>query len=180
MRSSFTALCLAGLLCASSQAAAQHDGHPAPEQEAGCAFDQDCPPGTLCDARECIPVDGDQPPPTIIFEFDSGSLSQAQAEVVTRFARVLRAWPDRRVRVEGHMAEIDCVDASGSPISCSDEYALALGERRAQTVKRLLVDLGIEASRIETISYGEGRPLCRESTETCWARNRRAELVFIE
>ena len=53
------------------------------------------------------------------------------------------------------------------------EYNLALGARRANAVKEYLVSLGVSAARIDTISYGKERPICTESTESCWAQNRR-------
>jgi peptidoglycan-associated lipoprotein len=60
------------------------------------------------------------------------------------------------------------------------EYNLALGAKRAKSVKDYLVSLGIAADRLSTISYGEELPLCREDTEECWARNRRAHSVVLQ
>jgi peptidoglycan-associated lipoprotein len=57
-------------------------------------------------------------------------------------------------------------------------YNLALGDRRANAAKEYLVSLGIDASRVRTISYGKERPFCTESTESCWQENRRAHLVI--
>jgi peptidoglycan-associated lipoprotein len=78
----------------------------------------------------------------------------------------LRSHPEQLVLIEGHC------DERGT-----SEYNLALGERRAVSAKNYLVSRGIQASRITTITYGKERPLCTERTETCWARNRRAELL---
>jgi peptidoglycan-associated lipoprotein len=58
------------------------------------------------------------------------------------------------------------------------EYNLALGERRATAAKNYLIALGIDANRMQTISYGKERPVCTESTESCWALNRRAVIVL--
>jgi peptidoglycan-associated lipoprotein len=58
------------------------------------------------------------------------------------------------------------------------EYNLALGARRANAVKEYLVSLGISAGRVDTISYGKERPVCTESTEDCWAQNRRGVTVI--
>jgi len=66
------------------------------------------------------------------------------------------------ISIEGHC------DSRGS-----GEYNLALGSRRANAVKEYLVSLGVSASRIDTISYGKEHPICSESTEDCWAQNRR-------
>jgi peptidoglycan-associated lipoprotein len=65
--------------------------------------------------------------------------------------------------VEGHC------DERGTP-----EYNLALGERRASAARDYMVSLGVGADRLQTISYGEERPVCQDSDESCWSRNRRA------
>jgi peptidoglycan-associated lipoprotein len=75
----------------------------------------------------------------------------------------LKANPNVRFTVEGHC------DERGS-----EEYNLALGDRRANAVKEYLLSQGIAASRMSTVSYGEERPVCREATEECYAQNRRA------
>jgi peptidoglycan-associated lipoprotein len=87
---------------------------------------------------------------------DMGSLDQKVA--------ILQANPDLRIRVTGHC------DERGS-----DEYNLALGNRRAQSAKQYLVSHGIDASRIETQSYGEERPMVDGHDESAWSQNRRAE-----
>lgn len=61
----------------------------------------------------------------------------------------------------------------------TNEYNLALGDRRAKAVKDYLVSMGVPSSRIETISYGEEKPVCTEHSEGCWAKNRRAHLVVL-
>ncbi|WP_305046779.1 peptidoglycan-associated lipoprotein Pal [Geoalkalibacter sp.] len=98
------------------------------------------------------------------FEYDSYTLSQRAQETLTRNAAYLRANPDVKVLIEGH------TDERGS-----DEYNLALGERRAQAVRNYLVTLGIAAERLSVISYGEELPLDPASNEDAWAKNRRAE-----
>jgi peptidoglycan-associated lipoprotein len=77
-------------------------------------------------------------------------------------AAYLREHPGVRVLVEGH------ADDRGS-----NEYNLALGDRRANSAKNYLVKSGVAASRMTTISYGEEQPLCRQQNESCWSRNRR-------
>jgi len=62
----------------------------------------------------------------------------------------------------------------------TNEYNLALGDRRAKAVKDYLVSLGVPSSRIETISYGEEKPLCSAQNEDCWAKNRRAHFVLLK
>jgi peptidoglycan-associated lipoprotein len=105
----------------------------------------------------------------IYFEFDSIRLTPEAQELLTKKAAWLRANPAAKVTIEGHC------DNRGT-----NEYNLALGEGRAQSAKAFLVDLGIEASRLKTISYGEERPIDRAQTEEAWARNRRAHFVIEE
>lgn len=102
------------------------------------------------------------------FDFDRFNIRQDAQAVLQRKAEVLRAHPDVRIRIEGH------ADERGS-----QEYNLALGMRRANSVKEYLVGLGIDASRMEVVSFGEDRPLDPGSNEAAWAKNRRAEFHII-
>ncbi len=72
-----------------------------------------------------------------------------------------------QILIEGHCDE----RGTGS-------YNLALGDRRANAAKEYLVSLGIDGSRIKTVSYGKERPFCTDSNESCWQQNRRAHLVI--
>ena len=103
----------------------------------------------------------------IFFEFDSASLSIEAQEILRRKAEWLRENPHARVTIEGHC------DERGTT-----EYNLALGDRRAFSAKSFLVDLGIDESRLTTISYGEERPLDPQSTEDAYQKNRRAHFVI--
>jgi peptidoglycan-associated lipoprotein len=103
----------------------------------------------------------------IHFEFDSIRLTPIAQEILTQKAAWLRANPGAQVTIEGHC------DSRGT-----NEYNLALGEGRAQSAKAFLVDLGIDPSRLTTISYGEERPIDRTQTEEAWAKNRRAHFVI--
>jgi peptidoglycan-associated lipoprotein len=105
----------------------------------------------------------------VYFEFDSIRLSPQAQEILTKKARWLRANPAAKITIEGHC------DERGT-----NEYNLALGEGRAQSAKAFLVDLGIDSSRLNTISYGEERPIDRAQTEEGWTKNRRAHFVIIE
>ncbi len=78
----------------------------------------------------------------------------------------LERYPTVRLTIEGHC------DERGTR-----EYNLALGARRANAIKEFLVAQGVAADRLETISYGKERPICTESTEECWAQNRRGVSV---
>ncbi|MDI6797214.1 MAG: peptidoglycan-associated lipoprotein Pal [Desulfatibacillaceae bacterium] len=100
----------------------------------------------------------------IHFEFDRSVIIPAAAQILNRKAAFLKKYPDVRILVEGHCDERGTL-----------EYNLALGERRAQAAKSYLVDRGIDPKRIQTVSYGEERPMRPESTEEAWALNRRCE-----
>src|SRR6201984_3679303 len=99
----------------------------------------------------------------VFFAFDRSDITPESQQILERQADWLRRYPNVTVTVEGHC------DERGTR-----EYNLALGERRAQAVKNVLVALGIPASRISTISYGKERPAVAGSTEEAYAQNRRA------
>ncbi len=104
--------------------------------------------------------------PTIYFEYDSFSLNSASREALGMAAQWLKANTAQKIQIEGHC------DERGTT-----EYNLALGERRASTVRDFLTSQGVSNSQISTISYGEERPLAMGSDEAAWAQNRRAEFV---
>jgi peptidoglycan-associated lipoprotein len=103
----------------------------------------------------------------VYFAFDDASLDQQAQEVLREKAVWLRDNPDASVIIEGH------TDERGT-----NAYNLALGERRAESVKSFLVNLGVDASRLTTISYGEERPIAFGQTEAAWAQNRRVAFVL--
>lgn len=103
----------------------------------------------------------------IYFDFDQSNLRADTVEALNRYATVLRANPELQVLVEGHC------DERGT-----EEYNLALGERRASRVREYLVSVGVNGSRLRTISYGEMRPKASGSSEAAWAQNRRAHFVL--
>jgi peptidoglycan-associated lipoprotein len=105
-------------------------------------------------------------PRTIHFAFDSAELRDVDRVILDTNAEWLRAHPDQLVLIEGHC------DERGTA-----EYNLALGERRARSAMVYLLERGIAEARVTITSYGFERPVCAESTEACWARNRRAELL---
>jgi peptidoglycan-associated lipoprotein len=102
----------------------------------------------------------------IYFDFDKYEIRPGDALLLEENAKWLKASADTRVLIEGHC------DERGT-----NEYNLALGERRAKATGDYLVSLGIAASRITTISYGEERPVCTERAESCWAQNRRSHFL---
>ncbi|MEZ4485060.1 MAG: OmpA family protein [Syntrophotaleaceae bacterium] len=101
---------------------------------------------------------------SIQFEFDQYNLSAKAQEVLVGNAAYMQANPDQKVRVEGYC------DERGS-----DEYNLALGQRRALAAKNFMVSLGIDPLRLSVISYGEELPLDPSGTEAAFALNRRVE-----
>jgi peptidoglycan-associated lipoprotein len=105
----------------------------------------------------------------IYFDFDSIQLTPEAMDILAKKGKWLRDNPSVRVTIEGHC------DNRGT-----NEYNLALGEGRAQSAKTFLMDLGIDISRLNTISYGEERPLDPLQTEMAWAKNRRAHFVIEE
>jgi peptidoglycan-associated lipoprotein len=101
------------------------------------------------------------------FDFDSNEIKPEYAAALAAHGRYLAAHPELQATVEGH------TDQRGS-----QEYNLALGERRAEAVKRVLVLNGATAEQVQGVSYGEEKPAVEGSTESSWAQNRRAELVY--
>jgi peptidoglycan-associated lipoprotein len=100
------------------------------------------------------------------FAFDSSALSDHARQLLNSMADYLQKNQDINITVEGH-----CDDRG------SDAYNIALGERRAESVRDFLVNQGIETSRLKTVSYGKERPIATGENETAWAQNRRAQFV---
>lgn len=103
----------------------------------------------------------------VSFGFDKYDLSNEARAILKANADWLKANPSARVQIEGHCDERGTV-----------EYNLALGSKRAQAAKDYLETLGISATRLSVISYGEEIPVCREANESCWEKNRRARFVI--
>lgn len=102
------------------------------------------------------------------FDYDKSDIRPNDAATLDAKVSILQVNPNLRIRVHGHC------DERGS-----DEYNLALGNRRATSVKQYLVNRGIDASRIETQSWGEERPIAQGMTEDAWSQNRRAEFEVV-
>jgi peptidoglycan-associated lipoprotein len=103
----------------------------------------------------------------VFFDFDKSELRPEARQRLENNARFMREHPELTFTIEGHC------DERGT-----NEYNIALGQRRASTTADYLTSLGIDTRRFKTISYGEERPFCTESTEACWQRNRRAHFVI--
>ena len=104
---------------------------------------------------------------SVYYPFDVSAVQDADKPIVVAHAKYLSEHPDRNVRVEGN------ADERGS-----NEYNLALGQRRADGVKQMLVLGGAKASQIETVSYGEEKPRCTDHNEACWKQNRRSDIKY--
>ena len=102
----------------------------------------------------------------IYFDFDKYDIRPADTRTLDANAAWLKSNPNHLLLIEGH------ADERGT-----NEYNLALGERRAKSTMNYLVSQGVQANRITIISYGEERPTCTEKTEACWAKNRRAHFL---
>jgi peptidoglycan-associated lipoprotein len=104
---------------------------------------------------------------SIYFDFDSDAIKAEFVPLVEAHAAFLRQYRTAKMLVQGN------ADDRGSR-----EYNLALGQRRADAVKKRLVLLGATESQIESVSLGEEKPVCTQQTEECWARNRRADILY--
>lgn len=103
----------------------------------------------------------------IYFDYDSSAIKSEFRSVIEVHARFLQANPARTVTIAGH------ADERGGT-----EYNLALGQRRADALRQMLVLLGVKNTQIETISYGKEKPAVRGSNEAAWSKNRRDEIVY--
>jgi len=103
------------------------------------------------------------------FDYDVADLTETARNILQKNSDYMRQHPSLRITVEGH------ADSRGT-----NEYNLALGERRASAVRDYLVGLGVAVARISIVSKGEEEPLCREDVESCWAQNRRGHPVITE
>ncbi len=101
------------------------------------------------------------------FDYNRANIRPDAQAALTEDAQFFKAHPSLNFTIEGHC------DERGT-----EEYNLGLGQRRADAAKNFLVNLGVSASRISTISYGKDRPFCTEQTRACWQENRRAHFVF--
>ncbi|MFZ5862322.1 MAG: peptidoglycan-associated lipoprotein Pal [Nitrospirota bacterium] len=102
----------------------------------------------------------------VYFDFDRSDITLVARAKLEHMAEWLLQNPGKAVRIEGH------ADERGT-----NEYNLALGERRAQAVKRVLVALDVAEERLSTVSYGEEQPVCRAREESCFHKNRRAHFA---
>jgi peptidoglycan-associated lipoprotein len=105
----------------------------------------------------------------IYFDYDEYEISAAARAVLEKISTWMLINRAAKISIEGHC------DERGT-----NEYNLALGDRRAKAVRDVLIALGVPSGRIEMISYGEEKPLCSEKTDACYAKNRRAHFVILK
>jgi len=120
-------------------------------------------PGSAEDFKRSVMSD------TIHFALDQYDIDATSRSILDSQSAWLMKWPDRRITIEGH------ADERGTR-----EYNLALGDRRANAAKNYLAARGVDASRINTISYGKERPIALGSDEASWAQNRRAVTIVLQ
>ena len=134
---------------------------PTPAQPAAPTEDEIFRNKTLAQLNDEKPL-GD-----VLFGLDSTDLSDAARTILQKDVDWMKKWPTTKVMVEGH------ADSRGT-----NEYNLALGERRADGVRDYLVSLGVATDRITIVSKGEEQPVCSEETEACWQQNRRGHFII--
>jgi peptidoglycan-associated lipoprotein len=104
----------------------------------------------------------------VYFDFDRSFIRDDAKSAMLANAEWLKANPTVKVRIEGNC------DERGTK-----EYNQALGQRRASSAKKYLTDMGVSAKRILLISFGKEKPVCNESTESCWQKNRRDDFIAV-
>jgi peptidoglycan-associated lipoprotein len=104
---------------------------------------------------------------TVLFEFDSFEVKSEYRPLIEAHARYLRENPNAKMLVQGN------ADERGSR-----EYNVGLGQRRSDSVKKMLLLLGAKEAQIESVSLGEEKPACAEHGEDCWAKNRRGDMLY--
>jgi peptidoglycan-associated lipoprotein len=112
-------------------------------------------------------TEGDLSNRTIYFEYDSAKLTSESIAILETHGNFIAGNGEVKVRLEGH------ADERGSR-----EYNIALGDRRAQSVRQVLLFQGASTDQVDTVSYGEERPAVSGHDEDAWARNRRVELIY--
>ena len=141
---------------------------PAPPEEAKPEVAPAPAPPAKEEVKESAPSAAEALKP-IYFDFDKSFIRDDAKPVMKANADWLKANPKVKIRIEGNCDERGTI-----------EYNQALGQRRAVSAKKYLTDMGIAASRISLISYGKEKPICKESTETCWQKNRRDDFAVSE
>lgn len=151
--------------------AAQDEDDPAAQTQAGAQAGQTPIKGSELTSLEAFrrgQQQGTGPLKDVYFDYDRASVRSDGRTILQLNSNWLKKYPTVNVEIEGH------ADERGT-----NEYNLALGARRAQAVRDYLVTLGNSPSRLSTISYGEELQVCRDRSEQCYQRNRRAHFVIL-
>jgi peptidoglycan-associated lipoprotein len=146
------------------EAAPAEKTEPAVEQKAEPVTEEAKPAATE-ETMEHAPAAGLQ---AVYFDFDRSFIRDDAKSAMLANAEWLKANPTVKVRIEGNC------DERGTK-----EYNQALGQRRASSAKKYLTDMGVSAKRILLISFGKEKPVCNESTESCWQKNRRDDFIAV-
>ena len=121
----------------------------------------------MFEALTLAELNAQAPLASVYFDYDEAELLDDARAALQRNAEWMQRWTGTRIMVEGHC------DERGT-----NEYNLGLGERRATAVVDYLTGLGISANRIAMVSKGEEEPMCSDSAEGCWSRNRRGNFII--
>jgi peptidoglycan-associated lipoprotein len=152
-----------------AEPAPQASAEPAqPSGPRTCATDLDCGAKQLCLDNKCVDITPELAACTNVrvhFPFNSDEIASSDKPQLDRSARCLKADHSLHVTIEGN------ADERGT-----EEYNMALGDRRARSVAKYLESLGASQAQLATVSYGKENPECKEHDEECWAKNRRAAL----
>jgi peptidoglycan-associated lipoprotein len=145
---------------------------PPPPPPPECTSDSACGSGKACQAGKCVtsgpvacPAGGGKLLP-VFFGFNEAILSKDAQADLAKNAACIKDRGFTKITVEGN------TDDRGTA-----EYNLQLGQRRAEAAKKFIVNLGVPAKAVKTVSFGKERPVCTEQVESCWSQNRRSDLV---
>jgi len=139
-----------------------------PSHERTCSSDIDCGERQLCIRSQCIDITpglAECSTERIHFDFNQADIHPDDTAKLQRVGRCLKADHALHVTIEGN------ADERGT-----EDWNLALGDKRATAVENYLEQLGVSKAQLKTVSYGKDRPLCSQHNEECWAKNRRAAL----
>jgi len=145
---------------------------PPPPPPPECTSDSACGSGKACQAGKCVtsgpvacPAGGGKLLP-VFFGFNEAILTKDAQADLAKNAACIKDRGFTKITVEGN------TDDRGTA-----EYNLQLGQRRAEAAKKFMVNLGVPAKAVKTVSFGKERPVCTEQVESCWSQNRRSDLV---
>lgn len=156
-------LAMATLALAACSKKPPADLPPAPVDQTTSAAPSGPVPGSQQDFVASVMSD------TVRFDTDASDIRDSDRQILQSQAQWLAKYPGKRITIEGHC------DERGTR-----EYNIALGDRRANAAKNYLASLGVDPSRMSTISYGKERPVALGSDENSWAQNRRAVTVTVQ